>query len=81
MAILKMFVRGFLLLLSSAFLFAGMMILTDTFGFDILPLLQHAAGSGAWWLGLFLALLFLAAGVGSGFLLRHLTKRWDDTVA
>lgn len=81
MAILKMFVRGFLLLLSSAFLFAGMMTLTDTFGFDILPLFSHEAGSGPWWGAFAVSLFCLGAGVASGLLLRYLTKRWDETAA
>jgi len=80
MLILKLFVKGFLLLATSAFIFTGLMFFTDAFGLDVIPAVMHLAWSRSWWATVLASSLMVGVGIACGLLLRHLTKRWNQDV-
>ncbi|OHE41513.1 MAG: hypothetical protein A2Y16_05590 [Tenericutes bacterium GWF2_57_13] len=81
MPILKMFVKGFLLLSTSIFIFSGMMIFTDALGLDVMPAIMVLPWSHSWWEIVLTSSIMIGVGTACGLLLRHLTKRWNQDVS
>lgn len=81
MLILKLFAKGFLLLMTSAFIFTGMMLFTDAFGLNVMPAIMVLPWSHSWWEIVLTSSIMIIIGVACGLLLRYLTKRWNQDIS